>query len=446
MNAVGLLRGLIHSGTDLRGFSDALGHVLESMVDEVDGEGIRVSEIFEVRGLEPRFLYMGGVKDGDIPSKPELDFLLPDSVRKRLGLVDFKRYLRLQGYIFRRLTRSAGGVRLSYPSMDGDKFFLPSLFLTGGEEPEESVFGVFSKEEEMLRQGRRPLSSYMNDIEGIRTSRGQALNVTYVDAYRRCPRRFFIEKALGLEPPEIKEYAVEAVTLGSIAHELMESLITGGEESFEGFSERAFQVLDAVLSKRPLERYFKALIRDSLGDILPDIYELESGIRAEGFEFYRAELPVEGEPISGIRLRGKIDRIDRSADGSCAVVDYKTGASDLSGAGVNRGESLQLFLYAALLRAKGMAPERVGIYSLKDLRLKWVPNRRDRKEGLSLDDFVAPALKFLEETAGEAKKGNFPAIPQSDATCRRCHERPYCPYIQKAGSVFRKSVKDGRPG
>ncbi|MEJ2325240.1 MAG: hypothetical protein P8Y77_10780, partial [Nitrospirota bacterium] len=70
---------------------------------------------------------------GDLPARPEVDFLLPDSVKTRLGLVDMHRNMRLQGYIFRRLAATAGALRLSYPAMEGDKLFLPSLFLWGGE-------------------------------------------------------------------------------------------------------------------------------------------------------------------------------------------------------------------------------------------------------------------------------------------------------------------------
>jgi hypothetical protein len=72
--------------------------------------------------------------------------------------------------------------------------------------------------------------------------------------------------------------------------------------------------------------------------------------------------PVEIEIGSGkIRLRGRIDRIDRLADGSFEVIDYKTGSrwGEFDGT-FSGGRLLQHALYAIaarkLLRSKGEKP------------------------------------------------------------------------------------------
>jgi|Deesub1362A_J573_1020465.scaffolds.fasta_scaffold00004_9 ATP-dependent helicase/nuclease subunit B len=426
-----LLDSVLEKDTDLAGFTEILRKLLNFAPKDEEKAGVRIDELFNVRGLEPEFLYLGGLKDGDIPSKPEIDFLLPDSVRGKLGLVDLKRFLHLQEHIFRRLTVSAGGLYMSYPSMEGDKFFLPSIFLSEAEEREEKLFGVFSKEEDMLRKGRTPLSEHIKEIKGIqRFTEKSVFNVTDIDDYRRCPRRYFIEKVLGLEYPEIKEYEIEAMTIGSIAHEVMERLISDTIEDFETFTRKAEAILNEVLGKWHIESYFKELIKESFLDILPEIYELEEGIKSDGYSFKSAEYVVEGEPVKGIKLRGKIDRIDAKSDNVVQVIDYKTGAADLSGTQtLKKGATLQPFLYAAMLKTMGMSPERVGIYSLKDIKLKWLPGKRDKK---TLDDYIIASLKFLSETVEGMRKGDFTALPLSEQTCRNCHESPYCPYIQSA--------------
>jgi RecB family exonuclease len=440
LRKLALLDDVLGRGTDLRGFTDALRSVLGATAPKAaETPGVRVAEVFEVRGLEPRMLYFGGLKDGDLPSRPEMDLLLPDSVRKRLGLVDMARYLRLQEYIFRRLVRASEAVHLSYPTMEGDKVFLPSLFLAGAEEKRQRAYGIFSPEEELLRSKAAPLEEQMGEIEGVhRLSNGPALNVTDVDYYRACPRRYFIEKALCLEAPEIREYEVEPKTVGTIAHEVMEGLIReGAGEEFDAFRQRARRLLDEALGRWPMEEYFRGLIRESFLNMLPDIYRLERGITDDGYAFRDAELRVEGEPIRGIRLKGKIDRLDARAEdrGAVQVVDYKTGAAYLAGRQViEKGESLQLFLYAALLRGDGLKPRRVGLYSLKDLKIKYLPGRQDARKGLGLDDYVTAALMHLEDTVARMRKGDFAAAPLSEQTCRNCHERPYCPYIQGAGT------------
>jgi hypothetical protein len=98
---------------------------------------------------------------------------------------------------------------------------------------------------------------------------------------------------------------------------------------------------------------------------------------------------------------------------------------------IAKGANLQLFLYAALMKSLGFCVERVGIYSLKDVNLSWVPGKKDKKQGCTIEDYIVTSLKFLEETVSSMRKGIFSASPLNEYTCWNCPERPYCPYIQK---------------
>lgn len=420
--------------TSLRSLAESLRAYLDlSGNKKNEVPGVHVAPLRELRGLDPEVLYMGGLKDGDLPARPEVDFLLPDSVRTRLGLVDMHRYMRLQGYIFGRLAATAGDLRLSYPAMEDNKLFLPSLFLRGGEEVKEKLYGDFSPEEAMTRRRGRPLSADISEIEGVkgRAKGDSPIRVTDIDAYRACPRRFFIERVMGLEPPEIREYEIEPKTIGSVAHEVMEKLVGPPLEGFEAFSRRAEKVLAEVLEKWPLDEYFKDLIRESFLTVLPDIYSLEEALASEGYRIEMTEYPLRGEPLPGIKLKGKIDRVDMKNGGAALVLDYKTGAAELSSAStVKRGTTLQPFIYAAMLKADGISPESVGYYSLKDIRISRVPKDKDLKDGLTLDYFIESSLLYLDSTVYSMRLGDYMAHPLSDAHCRRCHERPYCPYIQ----------------
>ncbi|MBI1811073.1 MAG: hypothetical protein HYR78_03935, partial [Nitrospirae bacterium] len=111
----------------LREFIDSLRYILNTSEKEAEGEGVQVSGFFELRGAEPEYLYLGGLKDGDLPSMPEIDLLLPDNVKTKLGLVNMKQYLNLQQFIFRRLTAAlpSKNLHLSYPAMEADRLFLP---------------------------------------------------------------------------------------------------------------------------------------------------------------------------------------------------------------------------------------------------------------------------------------------------------------------------------
>jgi ATP-dependent helicase/nuclease subunit B len=58
--------------------------------------------------------------------------------------------------------------------------------------------------------------------------------------------------------------------------------------------------------------------------------------------------------VDGIRIHGRADRIDRNADGTLAVVDYKTG-SPPSGKQVQAGFALQLGLIGMIAEDGGFA-------------------------------------------------------------------------------------------
>lgn len=428
-----VLDEILGKKVDLAVFTDTLRRVLNEPLRHSDEPGVRAAGLFEVRGLEPGSLYMAGLKDGDLPSRPDIDFMLPNSVRKHLGLVDMKRHLRLQEHIFRRLVRSSGRNYLSYPTMEGDKFFLPSVFLADAEEKIEKISGVFCEEEAMLHRGRKKLEAHIREVQGIKRA-FKTINVTDIDSYRSCPRRFYIEKVLKLSPPEIVEFEMDALTLGTLAHQVMERLITKPFENIEELTKNASGALDEALPAQPLDAYLKGLFREAFMEIIPDIYKLEESIKADGFAFHKAEYKLEGEPSKGIRLRGKVDRVDLTPSGAAEVIDYKTGSPQFSSSRVlKKGALLQLFLYAALLKKSGMRPERVGIYSLKDMKLKWIPGKRDIKKGLTLDDFMDAALGFLKETVTGMRSGDFSARPLEEQSCRKCPEGPYCPYIQKGG-------------
>ncbi len=430
----------------LRQFIDTLKHILNVTEIEIEGAGVQIMGFLELRGIEPEYLYFGGLRDGDLPSKPDIDHILPDSVRTQFSLVNLKKYLLLQKFTFHRVIESTKNLHLSYPVMEGDRFFLPSPFLPWNRETKQTVYGIFSREEEFLRKGRTPLTSYITEIKGIeeklvkkKFGEDTYIRVTDIDSYRTCPRKFFIEKILRLEPLEIKEYEVEAALLGTIAHEIMQDLLSRPLVDVDNLGVRAEEIIDKLLSDKPVEDYWKKVIKDTFLLMLPDIYKVESKLMDEGYSLMNTEATVEGEIIKGIKLRGKIDRIDRKVQSSkenktdeVELIDYKTGATQFTGSQViSKGVTLQLFLYAALMKALGNKVERVGIYSLKDIKLSWIPGRNDRKIGRTIEDYIETSLRFLDETVLKMRKGDFPASPLNEQTCRNCSERPYCPYIQK---------------
>ncbi|MBF0558905.1 MAG: PD-(D/E)XK nuclease family protein [Nitrospirae bacterium] len=443
------LGALNPSSVTLTEFEEIFRHLLSSTFVEAEDVGVRVLDFRQLQGLSPEYLFFGGLVDGVIPGRQQMDYLLPDSVRARMGLMHLDKYTMIQKFIFDNSVKSAVDLHLSYPLMSGDTPFLPSSFLYSGEELKGGIGGIFSTEEYFVRIGRQPLLDIIDEVRvPVRQHDSPAsFRVTDIDAYRACPRKFFIEKILNLTPAKVKEYEVEAATLGTIIHRAMERLVCGSFDDLESLTLRAGEIIADIMKDRKIDAYWKQLISDTFVELIPEIREMELLIRKEGYQSSEVEKSISGGPVSGIRLRGKIDRIDFMSDG-VQIIDYKTGAAGLNCSQALEGnENLQLFLYAAMLKSQGLSVSRVGIYSLKDMMIKWCPpssgglKRKSRSgsksDGVacppraSIDDYVAASIRFLEDAVGHIKKGDFTARPLNDAMCRNCHEAPFCPYIQR---------------
>ena len=443
--------GALHpAAVTLSDFEEAFRHFLNAAFIECEDVGVRVMDSLQLQGLSPDYLFFGGLVDGVIPGRQQMDYLLPDSAKVRMGLLHLEKYAMVQKFIFENAVKTAGHLHLSYPVMSGDTLFLPSSFLYSGEErrggPPRRA-GTFSKEEYLVRTGNRPLLDVIDEVRVPPSllKPPAAFRVTDVDAYRACPRRFFIEKILNLKPMDIKEYEVEAATLGTIIHRAMEQLIREPLDDLERLRQRAEGIIGDIMKDKKMDAYWKQLVSDTFLELLPEIREKEFVIREDGYHSSEVEKSISGEPVKGIKLKGKIDRIDRIGD-EVQIIDYKTGTAGLNCAqALDGNENLQLFLYAAILKTHGYRVSRVGIYSIKDMMIKWCPPKRKTKsrgkskggqtngdiQANAIDDYIIASLRFLEEAVAHIRKGDFTARPLSDYQCRNCHEVPFCPYIQR---------------
>lgn len=420
-------------------FTDILNHFLNATYVEAEKTGVRVVDFIDMQGLSAEYVFLGGLTDNDMPLRMEPDYLLPDNVKKRLGFTHFDKNMTIQSFYFYNIIRSYKNLYLSYPQMEEEDLFIPSPFLYSGEEIKGKIPGVFSREEQLIRQGYKPFSENISEItlqspvSIFKTS--EYIRVTDIDSYRICPRRFFVEKILKLKPVNVKEYELEVTTIGTIIHRIMEKIIKKPFDSFEDFKEKSAKAVEASMGDMRIDEYWKTIIKDTFMEILPEIYEKELEIRKVGYISTEVEKTITGEPIQGIKLKGKIDRFDKISD-SVQIIDYKTGSLSLNCKQVLEGnENLQLFLYAAIAKNQGYRVNRVGIYSLKDINIKWCPpqnrakNSKDKEN--TLDDYIIAALKFLEMAVKEMREGDFVARPLNDYICWNCHEYAFCPYMQK---------------
>lgn len=183
-----------------------------------------------------------------------------------------------------------------------------------------------------------------------------------LETYKTCPFMFFTAHVLGLEMREELEEGFDARQLGNIYHHIFESLYQAVENP--GDVDELLAALPSVaaliLDKAPRREHFRITgwweysrqeIIENVRHSLIELHNLDSAYTPYKFEQSfglgpNPPLVVLGES-DYFKVRGYIDRVDRAADGTLRIIDYKTaGPTDFTPTAVRQGKKLQLPFYA----------------------------------------------------------------------------------------------------
>ena len=378
-------------------------------------------------------LIVTGLNDGRIPSVVLGDPLLPNSLRGALGLLDNMRRHARDAYALtvalhcRRETHVILGRR----SADGSPL-LPSRLLLAV--PREQL----PTRVELLFPEHLPDDTELDD-QGASSEppnwlprpanthrRIEALSVTALSDYLRCPYGFYLRRVLGLRAVEETVHELDALAFGNLAHDAL-SAFGSGPLADSDDADQITGYLDRALRRLVRQRFGKhpqpaVLVQvEQLRAKLHAFAEWQAGWRREGWRIQQTEVPVEpalGTLIKGekhqLSLRGRLDRIDvHEVTREFAVLDYKTTESGPTPEKTHRQRGvwtdLQLPLYRVLARSLGTPdPIRLGYVVLpKDIR----------GVGVRLADWSETDLREAEATAGwvvdQIGEGNFwpPTLP-----------------------------------
>ena len=173
------------------------------------------------------------------------------------------------------------------------------------------------------------------------------------------------------------------------------------------------EVMDRVLDETNAHPLLRALWE-------PRLLAALEWIVAEVARSQREVLGVEcwGEMrFEGVRLHGKADRIDRSADGSLTIIDYKTGKPP-SPSAVNQGFALQLGVLGLIANSggfNGLTGEAEGYeyWSLgrdekSETGFGYSETPIGRRNGPTEEDFLPDTRRFIAKAVGEYIKGDAP--------------------------------------
>ena len=175
---------------------------------------------------------------------------------------------------------------------------------------------------------------------------------------------------------------------------------------------------------------FAAIEQSRLERLVSEWLDLEK--RRQPFEVIRTEVERQVS-ISGVDLKIRPDRVDRLADGSCVVIDYKTsslGDTKLDG---NRPDEPQLPIYAVTsdLPVSGVA---FGVARLGEMKFAGVaasegilPNVKPDTDGTSIAERIRDWGTVLQQLAADFRSGAAAIDPKRGLqTCRSCGLQTLC--------------------
>lgn len=432
----GVLEELASSPREL-GVEVATADALDQVLALAQGEGIRETprddELDLVGWLElpldtARATLVIGFNEGAVPTSPD-DALLPDSLRRRIGLPDaIARKARDRWVLATVLARGPASFVLGRRDARGEPLAPSSLLLTGDGCALAERVRAFTREPEVPRPLRVGASRFGPPAPPTGPVAFDQISVTAFRDYLACPYRFWLRHVVGLEAVEPAGDALDERSFGSVVHAVLERL--GREDPKPILGEDAvrahlFDHLDAVLRERAGGRLGGGLRiqRRILRERLAWFANEQVASRAD-----RNVLAVEKKlawcmPVPDdvpITITGKIDCIEgrRSPDGwHLRVLDYKTASQAQKPDAVHRksltkgecdGEwlDLQLPLYDRLLRHATdleflggdprIAAIELGYFAIGATRehVRWTPATRI---ATAIDDAVAKAQEVVRD-------------------------------------------------
>jgi ATP-dependent helicase/nuclease subunit B len=255
-----------------------------------------------------------------------------------------------------------------------------------------------------------------------------ALSASAVEALRACPYRFYSRVLLGLGEAEELDREVAKREYGNWLHAVLFRFHEGRTPG-EGLAADRARLHAAARAEIEASPHGEA-------DLLPFLASFETLVEpylawlhareAAGWVWWQGEQDRSVAPpaLGGLRLRGRLDRLDRAGDGRLQLLDYKTGsAARLKSQVSDRTEDTQLAFYAALLGGdEGVPPDGIGAAYL-------AVDGREAPMEIAHKDVGATAQLLVDHLADELrrlKEGEpLQALGQGEL-CEHCEARGLC--------------------
>ncbi len=274
-------------------------------LDDSSGGKIRVMDTLETRGMQFDKIVIVDFNETCVPSLKDCDLFLNSALRKSLNLPTLLDKKNLQKHYYYQLFKNSKEMALSYIESETSKVSNMLLELNLHIEPIKDAYTLFAPS---------PLKDYQEEEIKAAIPKDFSFSASSLNAFLTCKRRFYYHYIKRFkESPKDESNS----TVGSLLHELLKEAYEKDKNPY-ALEERLIQLLETRENVTPKERL----------DTLVALKKIQAFYKKER-ERFNAEITILDLEksfetiIQGVAFKGRIDRIDKTADNEIILLDYK---------------------------------------------------------------------------------------------------------------------------
>ncbi len=274
-------------------------------LDDSSGGKIRVMDTLETRGMQFDKIVIVDFNETCVPSLKDCDLFLNSALRKSLNLPTLLDKKNLQKHYYYQLFKNSKEITLSYIESETSKVSNMLLELDLHIEPIKDAYTLFAPS---------PLKDYQEEEIKAAIPKDFSFSASSLNAFLTCKCRFYYHyiKRFKESPKDESNSAV-----GSLLHELLKEAYEKDKNPY-ALEERLIQLLETKGNITPKERL----------DTLIALKKIQAFYLKEK-ERFKAKIKILDleksfeTTIQGVAFKGRIDRIDKTADNEMILLDYK---------------------------------------------------------------------------------------------------------------------------
>ncbi|WRB29156.1 ATP-dependent deoxyribonuclease AddB [Helicobacter pylori] len=274
-------------------------------LDDSSGGKIRVMDTLETRGMQFDKVVIVDFNETCVPSLKDCDLFLNSALRKSLNLPTLLDKKNLQKHYYYQLFKNSKEITLSYIESETSKASNMLLELSLYIEPIKDAYTLFAPS---------PLKDYQEEEIKAAIPKDFSFSASSLNAFLTCKRRFYYHymKRFKESPKDENNSAV-----GSLLHELLKEAYEKDKNPYV-LEERLIWLLETRENITPKERL----------DTLVALKKIQAFYLKEKERFNTKIKILDLEKsfetiIQGVVFKGRIDRIDKTADNEIILLDYK---------------------------------------------------------------------------------------------------------------------------